>query len=207
MATMSPGQLRPFVWVAWLGVATTALNTLVPVVRETSPVDLDAFRGLVMLIHAPATLLPLLALSVLAFDRGPFAAVVVVAFTLMEKFLEFGGQTLQLFPPEEMLGGAPVREAVDAIWDQMFFALWLCNTAGAAAAGLLMFRIAGPRLDVLALGFAWSAALLTLVMLLGREYVGLNLPMPGAVLFAVVFTGYRIAIALTLARASRVGIG
>lgn len=186
-------------WIAWLGVVTTALNTLVPVVRQAGFRGLDAFRDIVLLVHAPATLLPLIALSLLAFHRAPFAAVVVAAFTVMEKFLEFGGQALQVFPPQETLGGTSVRSVVDAIWDQMFFVLWFCNTLGAAAAGFLMFRLARRPLNFAAAGFAWSAAFLTLIMLLGKEYVGLNLPMPGAMLFFVVFLGYRIALALTLA--------
>jgi hypothetical protein len=202
MTRLSRKQIRPFVWVAWLGVVTTALNTLVPIAQQASSYDLGEFRDLVLLVHAPATLLPLLALSMLAFDRGPFAALVVAAFTLMEKFIEFGGQALQLFPPAEMFGGAPVREVVEAIWDQAFFVLWFCNTLSATAAGLLMLRVAGPPLNLAALGFAWAAGLLTLIMLLGKEYVGLNLPTPGATLFFIVFTGYRITLALTLARSN-----
>jgi hypothetical protein len=131
--------------------------------------------------------------------KGSVGFALVAAFTVMEKFLEFGGQALQVFPPQETLGGTSVRSVVDAIWDQMFFVLWFCNTLGAAAAGFLMFRLARRPLNLAAAGFAWSAAFLTLIMLLGKEYVGLNLPMPGTMLFFVVFVGYRMALALTLA--------
>jgi hypothetical protein len=202
---LTHSQTRPFVWIAWLGVATTALNTLVPLASRTTTHDLDALRDVVLLVHAPATLLPLIALSLLAFRRGPLAAVAVAAFTLLEKFLEFTGQALQLFPPEETLGGVRVQALVEAVWDQMFFVLWFCNTLGATGAGLLMFRIARPPLKFVAVSLAWSAALLTLIMLLGNEYVGLSLPMPSAMLFFVVFTGYRMALALTLARSTASG--
>jgi hypothetical protein len=193
-------QTRPFVWIAWLGVVTTALNTLIPLASRATTRDLDALRDVVLLIHAPATLLPLIALSLLAFRRGPFAAVAVVAFTAMEKFVEFIGQALQLFPPEETLGGVRVQALVESVWNQMYFVLWLCNTLGATGAGLLMFRLARPPLKFLAASAAWSAALFTLLMLLGNEYVGLSLPQPTATLFFIVFTGYRLALAFTLAR-------
>jgi hypothetical protein len=203
---LSSSQLRPFVWIAWLGVATTALNTLVPLAPREIARDLDAFRDIVLLIHAPATLLPLIALSLLAFKSRPFAAVVVVAFTLLEKFLEFVGQALQIFPPEETLAGVSVQAVVDAIWDQMFFVLWFCNTLGATGAGVLMARLARPPLRFVAPSFAWAAALLTLIMMLGPEYVGWSLPMPNAILFFVIFTGYRTVIALTLARSLMSGL-
>jgi hypothetical protein len=193
-------QTRPFVWIAWLGVVTTALNTLIPLASRATTRDLDALRDVVLLVHAPATLLPLIALSLLAFRRGPFAAVAVVAFTAMEKFVEFIGQALQLFPPEETLGGVRVQALVESVWNQMYFVLWLCNTLGATGAGLLMFRLARPPLKFLAASAAWSAALFTLLMLLGNEYVGLSLPQPTATLFFIVFTGYRLALAFTLAR-------
>ena len=106
---LTHSQTRPFVWIAWLGVATTALNTLVPLASRTTARDLDALRDVVLLVHAPATLLPLLALSLLAFRRGPLAAVAVAAFTLMEKFLEFTGQALQLFPPRRRLAVCECR--------------------------------------------------------------------------------------------------
>lgn len=197
---LTHNQIGPFVWIAWAGVATTALNTLVPVVTPEIVGDLGTFRDVVLLIHAPATLLPLLALSLLAFQRAPFVAVVVMTFTLLEKSLEFAGQALQLFPPEETLGGVPVEAIVDAIWDQMFFVLWLCNTVGATGAGFLMHRMARPPVTFVSVGFAWAAAALTLGMLLGPEYVGWDVPATNAILFFVIFTGYRIAIALTLAR-------
>jgi hypothetical protein len=201
-AVLTHNQIRPFVWIAWLGVVTTAANTLVPLMPGTATRDLDALRDVVLLVHAPATLLPLIGLSLLAFRHGPFAAVSVIVFTLMEKFLEFAGQALQLFPPEGTLGGVRVQALVDAVWNQMYFVLWLCNTLGAAGAGLLMLRIARPPLKFVAVSLAWFAALLTLLMLLGKEYVGLSLPQPSATLFFVVFTGYRMVLALTLAQSA-----
>ena len=192
-------QCRPFVWVACLGVITTALNTLIPVLSSGGE-TWESFRDLVLLVHAPATLLPVVGLALLTFRVSPFAAVVAIVFTLLEKFLELTGQALQIFPPEETLGNVSVRQGVEAVWDQLYFVLWLCNTLAAAAVGWLLLRSTPDRARFAFAAFAWGAAALTLLLLLGPGYGGLNVPMPGAVLFSIVFTGYRVAIAMSLMR-------
>jgi hypothetical protein len=200
--TLTQNQIRPFVWIAWLGVATTAVNT--GIFAFTSAGErLVAFRDVVLLVHAPATLLPVIGVALLGFRDSPFAAVLAIVCTSLEKAVEFIGQALLVFPPEETFGGTGVGAIVRAVWDQMFFVLWCCNTVGAGAAGLLMLRLAPPRLNVAAAGLAWGAALLTLLMVLGPDYLGWKLPGPPAMVFFAVFTGYRVGLALTLAKAPR----
>jgi hypothetical protein len=194
-------------WVAWVGVFTTAVNTAIPMLlrADLDPATAQALRDLrepVLLLHAIATLLPMLGLALVGFPRSPFAAVAAAAFTGMEKIIELVGQALRAFPPEEVLGGVPVREVVAAVWDQLFFVLWLCNTCGAAAAGFLLLRLVPVPQARLAAAFAWSAAALTLLMMLGADYMRWPVPSVPAWLFFLVFTGYRLAIAMALMRAS-----
>jgi hypothetical protein len=93
-----------------------------------------------------------------------------------------------------------VRQGVDAVWDQLYFVLWLCNTLAASAVGWLLLRSTPGRVRFAFAAFSWGAGALTLLLLIGPAYVGFNLPMPGAALFSVVFTGYRVAIAVSLIR-------
>ena len=195
---MTPRQLRPFLWVAWLGVATTALNTGIHALPGGGL--LAPWRDWILLFHAPATLLPVVGLALIGYRYSPFAAMVALIFTFVEKSTEFAGQALRLFPPEEVIAGVPAAAVVSATWDQLFFVLWCCNSAGAAAAGLLMLRLQPSRLGKVGLVAAGGASLLTLAMLLGPDYVGLPVPAPGAFLFFLVFTGYRLMIALVLGR-------
>jgi hypothetical protein len=198
----SPAALRPFVWVAWLGVATTAINLALPMIAGSvapeAAMALRAARQPVLFAHAIATLLPMLALALLGFRHSPFAAVTAAAVISIEKLLELVGQTLALLPPEEVLGGVPVRDTVAAVWDQLFFTLWFCNTVGAAAAGWLMFRLIGGRAGWLAALAAWSAGACTLLLLLGPDYLRWPVPGVASLVFLLSFTAYRIAIALAL---------
>lgn len=189
---MNPAQLRPFLWAAWIGVATTALNTGIPVFASGG--SAGAWRDLILLVHAPATLLPVIAIALLGFRFSPFAAVTAIVAISLEKSIEFVGQSLLVFPPEE----AGVAPTIAAVWDQLFFLLWFCNTVGAAAAALLMFRLIPRRSGWIALSAALGASMLTVLLLLGDDYVGLPVPAPGALLFFFVFTAYRLAVALTL---------
>jgi hypothetical protein len=198
--------MRPFVWVACLGVATTAVNIALPMLAgAVSPESADPFRSArqpVLLVHAVATLLPMIALALSGYRHAPFAAVSAVAFTAIEKATELLGQVLLLFPPEETFSGVAAREVTAAVWDQMFFALWLCNTLGAAAAGWLMFRLLKGPGGWLAACAAWLAAGCTLLLLLGPDYVDAAVPGVPAVVFLVAFTGYRVAIAYVLWRST-----
>jgi hypothetical protein len=139
-----------------------------------------------------------IAIALIGFSRAPFAATVAIVVTSLEKALEFVGQTLLVFPPEETVGPMPGADLVRAVWDQLFFVLWCCNTVGATAAGWLMFRIArGPWRWAL-FAFSLGAALLTLLLLLGPDYVrAIAVPIP-PLLFFTVFTGYRLALASAL---------
>lgn len=196
--------LRPFVWVAWLGVATTASNTLIPLVTG-SAIDAStaqALREPILFAHALATLLPMLALALSGFRASPFAAVVAISAVSIEKALELIGQTLSSFPPEETLAGVPVRDVVAAAWDQLYFTLWFCNTLGSAAAGWLMARTLGGRLRWIAAGSAWLAGVLTLLLMLGTDYLQWPVPSVPGWLFFVAFTAYRISVALTLMHAA-----
>lgn len=199
--------LRPFVLIAWVGVATTAINTLIPVlgdfIEPLTAQTLRTLRDLVLFVHAVATLLPMLALALLAFRTAPFAAMTAAAFTGIEKAIELIGQTLSLFPPEEMVAAVPIRDVIAAIWDQLYFTLWFCNTLGATAAGWLMLRSVGEPWRWLAATGAWLAALLTLLLLLGQDYVRLPVPSIPAWLFFPIFVAYRLGIAMTLRRASQ----
>lgn len=104
--------LRPFLWVAWLGVATTAVNIALPMFAGAAePKAAQALRALrqpVLFVHALATLLPMLALAMLGWRYSPFAAVVAVTLTGIEKMTELIGQMLVLFPTQE--------EALPAVW-------------------------------------------------------------------------------------------
>jgi hypothetical protein len=189
---------RGLVVIAWIGVATTALNTLIlPSLGVRGPL-LDA----VLLAHALATLLPVLGLALVGCRRSPLAAVVAAVLTAFEKLFELVGQSLRLFPPEEVLGGVPAAEVVAAIWDQLYFVLWLANTLGASAVGWLLLRARGGRRGWIAAACAWAAALSTLLMLLGPDYVALSVPPVPRGIFFVTFTAYRIAVALELPRAA-----
>jgi hypothetical protein len=201
-ATIDERSLRPFVVVAWLGVATTAANTLVPAIVEAGVAGATAqalrdAREPVLLLHSLATL-PILGLAIVAFRLSPFAATLAAAVIVIEKLLELVGFALRVFPPEETLGGVPVRDTVAAVWDQLYFVLWTCNTLGAAAAGWVMHLLVPGRRGWLFAAFAWAASATTLLMILGPDYVNLDVPAPPMWLFAVLFTGYRIAIALSL---------
>ncbi len=193
---LTRGSVLAFAAVAWIGVLTTAANTgmfLVPGGEQ-----LGALRNAILLAHAPATLLPVIAIALIGFSRAPFAATTAIVFTSLEKALEFVGQTLLVFPPEETIGPMPGADLVRAVWDQLFFVLWCCNTVGATAAGYLMFRIVrGPwRWAMLAAGV--GAALLTLILLLGPDYIrAVAIAVPPLLFFAV-FTGYRLALASAL---------
>lgn len=198
-----PRWLRPFAIVAWLGVITTATNTIVPAlvqggVPESTAQWLRAAREPILLAHSLATLLPMLGLAVLGFRASPFAATTVAAVILVEKFLELVGFALRVFPPEESLGGIAVRDVVASAWDQLYFVLWTCNTIGAAAAGWLMHLLAPGRRGWLFAAFAWAASATTLLMIAGPDYLEWHVPAPPMWLFFVLFTGYRVAIALSL---------
>ena len=205
MSLPPPHALRPFLWIAWLGVATTAINIALPMLAGAADPEtaqtLRALRRPVLFAHALATLLPMLALALLGLRQAPFAAIAAASLTGIEKSLELVGQTMVLFPPEETLGGIAVREVVAAVWDQLFFALWFCNTLGAAAAGWLMLRLLGGTAGRLAAAAAWLAAACTLLSMLGPDYLRWPVPAIPAWLFLIAFTGYRVAIALTLRRA------
>ncbi|HET7843744.1 MAG TPA: hypothetical protein VFL14_06315 [Xanthomonadales bacterium] len=198
--------LRPFVVVAWLGVLTTAANTIVPAIVEAGVAGataeaLRAVRLPVLLAHSLATLFPMLGLALVGLRVSPFAAVVAAAVISIEKLLELVGFALRVFPPEESFGGIAVSDVVAAAWDQLYFVLWTCNTIGAAAAGWMMWRLApGARGKAFA-AFAWSASATTLLMIAGPDYLAWPVPAPPMWLFFVLFTGYRVAIALALGRA------
>lgn len=202
---------RPFAWVAWLGVATTVANIALPMlagaVDAEAAASLRALRQPVLFVHAVATLLPMLALALLGFRHAPFAAVVAASLTGIEKLLELAGQTLVLFPPEETLGGVAVREVAAAVWDQLFFTLWFCNTLGACAAGWLLLGLLGGATGRLAAAAAWLAALCTLLLMLGADYLRWPVPPVPSWLFLVAFSAYRTAIAVALWRASRADPG
>jgi hypothetical protein len=193
-------SLGPFVWVAAIGVATTAINTAIgPLIRSglvtgDAAASLQAARDPVLIVHAIATFLPMLGLAIAGFRASPFAAATAAGLTTFEKLIELVGQTLMTFPPEE----PPAREAANAIFDQLYFALWLSNTIAAAAAGrLILYLWPGPRGRVAA-GICWAAGALTLLMLLGDDYLGWPVPAVPGWLFFVVFTSFRAAIALAL---------
>lgn len=192
---MTDAQLRPFLWMAWLGVITTALNTGI---QLFPPVDgIADWRDKVLLIHAPATFFPIVALVLVTWRQSPFAASTAVGCTFLEKAIEFTGQSLILFPPQDIARVAG-PDAVGAVWNQMYFTLWWCNTAGATAAGLLMKRLIGGRTGWLAAGTAWGAGIMTLMLLLA-DYGGFEVPFPPGWLFALIFTGYRLSIVRSLA--------
>jgi hypothetical protein len=200
----APGAwLKPFIWTAWLGVATTLINTAIPVVIDFG-IDAEAARLLrgvrdpVLLVHAVATLLPMLALALLAFRAAPFAATGAAVFTAFEKFVELVGESLILFPPEEVIHGVSVREVVAAVWDQLFFVLWFCNTVAGALAGWLMLGMLEGIPRWLAAFSAWMAAALTLLLLMGPEYLGWISPAIPDWLFSAVFVAYRCSIAMVL---------
>jgi hypothetical protein len=193
---MTRAQLRPFVIVAWIGVLTTFVNTVLPLVG--SGPGAARLRDAVLLLHAPATLFPVVGLALLLFTRSPFAAVVAIAATTLEKALELVGQTLALFPP------AAGQDVAAATWDRMYFVLWCCNTAGATCVGVLLLRQATPRWRLALSLFAPGAALLTAALVLA-EYLRWTTLSPPGWLFAVVFTGYRLAVAVQLPGAARPG--
>lgn len=199
----------PFVWLAWLGVVTTAANTALPILTQLgaggseAAAILRAWREPILLVHAIATLLPMLGLGLLVFERMPFAAVTAMSFTAIEKALELIGQALRVFPPEEVLGGVPVRAIVAAVWDQLYSVLWLCNTLGAAAAGCLLLQLLPGALGRAAAVVSWLAAALTALLIAGPDYLDLAVPAVAPWIFALVFTLYRVAIAVSLTRATR----
>lgn len=201
--TNDTSWLRPFAWIAWLGVLTTAANTFIPAVIELGVSDataqgLRAAREPILLAHSLATLLPMLGLALLGLRLSPFAATLAAAVILIEKLLELVGFALRVFPPEESFGGIAVRDVVASVWDQLYFVLWTCNTLGAAAAGWLMHRLLPGARGWLFAGFAWAASATTLVMICGVDYLKWNVPAPPMWLFFILFTGYRVALALTL---------
>jgi hypothetical protein len=192
-----PRARMAFTMVALLGVATTAINTLLLVAPASEASD--SFRDMVLLVHAPATFFPMIAIALLGFRARPFLAVVAIAATFLEKSLEFVGQTLLVFPPVATSGFA-AEQIISAIWGQLYFVLWCCNTLGATAAGGIMLGLAPPRWRWPSAAFAFAAAALTFVLLLGPDYIALvDIHVP-ALLFAVVFTGYRIALVATIWR-------
>ena len=195
---MTHEQIRPFIWLGWLGVITTAVNTGLSLFPSANA-ELHRVRDLVLLVHAPATLFPMIGLGLLGFSRAPFAAVVAIACIGLEKSTELIGQTFQLFPPSAA-GDVGARKVIEILWDRMFFVLWLCNSFGASAAGWLMIRSSSSIFNRVAGVSAWLAAVLTALMLLGPDYVGWRLPGPPPWLFFLVFTAYRLALVLTLSR-------
>ena len=88
-ATLDRRAMRPFVWVAWLGVLTTATNTIVPALLESGVSDATAeflrnARLPVLLAHSLASLLPMLGLAIVGFRLSPFAATVAVAYAVSQ---------------------------------------------------------------------------------------------------------------------------
>lgn len=128
----------------------------------------------------------------------PFAATLAAAVILIEKLLELVGFALRVFPPEETLGGVLVRDVVAAVWDQLYFVLRLCNTLGASAAGWMMLDLVGGRAGWIAAAFARFAGLLTLLLIFDVDCMKWPVPAPPSWLFALVFTGYRTALALVI---------
>lgn len=196
-----------FAAVAALGVATTALNTtaglwLAPA-SERMALPARPVLDTILLLHALATLLPVLGLALYLFARAPFAAVLAASLTLIEKLLEFVAQNLRLFPPEEVLGGVGVPAIVAAIWDQLYFSLWACNTLAAIGVALLLRHALPGRAGLVAAAAALSAAACTFLLLLGPDYLDLGLPVPSSAVFATGFTAYRLAVFLALLKLGR----
>ena len=74
--------------------------------------DLERIRDWVLLIHAPATLLPVMGLALLGFRRAPFAAVVAVVFTLVVSLIGTGSRGPVLAAGGLDAAGAEIRRLV-----------------------------------------------------------------------------------------------
>lgn len=137
---------------AFIGTATTLVNTVLPWfmppagggASQAQLVDNPLYmaRQWTMLVHAPATLIPILGLALALWRRSPGWCALGFVWTLFEKLLELVGQAVIIFtvnldwrrqltrsnPP------ADLQTRIDTVlgaWDDVYIVLWL--SGGCAA--------------------------------------------------------------------------
>jgi hypothetical protein len=208
--------------VAIAGTLTTAANiALSEFVPDTGgdPIKAAALSGnriymslqWTLLLHALVTLIPPVALALMSRPAVAGAALLGALFTGMEKFTELIGQTLRIFllngtwRAEVVAGSTPPRldqllawqELFTATWNSLYFVLWICGSAAAAAFAWTFARSAWRSERLLALTAAIVAllgVLMTLADYFGQSWAGITHP----AMYFVAMTAYRAAIAWVL---------
>jgi hypothetical protein len=225
IAGISRGTWLFFAAFAVLGTLTTATNIALPMFFDPAPSGIEAQAALrhdsqrmarewVMLVHAFATLIAPLGLSLWLLRDRPALALTAFVLTFMEKLTELYGQTVKIFTVNAVWR-RQLLESDDAeiktraianigmfgdVWNDMFFVLWVCGAAAALSYACALWR--RSRLETV---LAIVAAVVCVLALpwIAADYFGYNGPItvPSPV-YLVVMTAYRGLIAVVLIAAA-----
>jgi hypothetical protein len=223
---LTPTTWRWFAAIAALGTLTTAYNTGALLFIDPAPQGIEAqavlrddalrmSREWALLVHALATLIAPLGLTLWLLRDRAALAITAFVFTFIEKLTELYGQTIRVFAvngvwrrqiletddPELRAHAIASIRLFGEIWNDLFFVLWLCGALAALLYGVaLLRRSRSERFLSLA---AMLVALLTVPMIATDcfGYAGPSPHSPG--LYVVLMTAYRLLIVLVLLHAAR----